>query len=232
MTLLGKLLAFVNLIVGLGLLSWSVSVYSLRPGWFAPVPEAVSSGQRPESFAQMKLEIESLILTAKSANENWGAQQKILEGLEAKRASRQKLYEERLKWTRTGNPKDSGNGFYEPVFEKDSHLLDLTTVGAPIKGPDNLPLKGSDTLMNTFANDVKELEKLEMQIAATREEFLKISAQISRNEARLRGVTDIRESVQAELFFLASFEVNVYETRETILRRKKQLTGRLSELGK
>ena len=39
-----------------------------------------------------------------------------------------------------------------------------------------------------------------------------------------------REVVQSEMFYLSTFEVNVYETRETVFRRKKQLDNRLAEL--
>ena len=41
----------------------------------------------------------------------------------------------------------------------------------------------------------------------------------------------IRDSIQSEWFFLSSFEVNVYETRETVLRRERQLRNRLKALG-
>jgi len=37
--------------------------------------------------------------------------------------------------------------------------------------------------------------------------------------------------VQAELFFLSTFEVNVFETRETVFRRERQLRDRLRTLG-
>jgi|ERR1700722_11002478 hypothetical protein len=231
MTLIGKLLAFVNLIVGLGILSWSVSVYTQRPYWFGPIPDSVGPRQNPESFAQMKAEIDALVETAKNANGNWGTQRKILEDLEKKRIERRNLYEERLNWARNGNPKDGGNGFYEPVYEKDTGLLDLTTVGAPIKGSDNLPLKGSEKLLVNFQNDVNDVVKFEQQIVTRRKDFEKISKEVTRTEERLRSMTDIRDSVQAEKFFLETFEVNVYETRETVFRRKKQLVGRLAELG-
>ena len=36
MTAIGKLLALLNLVAGLGVLTWSVSVYVQRPGWFDP----------------------------------------------------------------------------------------------------------------------------------------------------------------------------------------------------
>jgi hypothetical protein len=41
----------------------------------------------------------------------------------------------------------------------------------------------------------------------------------------------IRDSAQAEVFFLSTFEVNVFETRETVFRRERQLRARLKGLG-
>lgn len=232
MTLIGKLLAFLNLLVGLGILSWSMIVYTQRPGWNDPVPESISQGQNPENFASMKAEIESLGRMATAASGNWGKQRKMLEDLEVRRAQRQDMYKERLTWARTGNKKDNGNGFYEPVYEKDSGMLDLTTVGAPIKGADNLPLKGAETLLANYIADVDEVAKLSEQIVMQRKEFANLSGQILQTESKLLKVGEIREAVQSELFYLASFEVNVYETRETVLRRKKQLDDRLKELGR
>jgi hypothetical protein len=228
MTLIGKLLAYLNLIVGLGILSWSVIIYSHRPGWFGPVPEAIGPRQYPENFAQMKAEAESLAKLATEASRNWGTQRKILEELEKNRAERRTAYEERLKWAMNGDAK--GNGFYEPVYEKDSGLLDLSTVGPPIKGSDNLPLKGAEKLLANFQNDVNEVVKYDKQIRKNRDDILAISKEVAQTEERLRSMTDIRESIQTELFFLVSFEVNVYETRETVFRRKKQLMSRLDEL--
>lgn len=126
-----------------------------------------------------------------------------------------------------------GAGFFEPVYEKpDTGLLDLTTVGPSIKGTDEKPLKGSEKLLTNFGADIDEIEKLTKAIVKSRDEFAVIRGQILRVEQQLLKMTDIREEVQSELFFLSSFELNVYETRETVLRRKKQLDARLSELGK
>lgn len=230
MTLIGKLLAFLNLVAGLGILSWSVSTFVLRPFTLAPAPESISKGQQPENIKQMQAEQELLAATAGAASANWGTQRKILEELEVKREERLKQYAVRLGWHHKGNEKDNGNAFYEPMYDADG-LLDLANKGAPIKGIDNLPLKGADTLMNNFLNDVAAVKKFEEDIVKRRKEFSQLLQTIKRTNERLRGITDIRETVQSELFFLSSFEVNVYETRETVLRRKKQLVGRLDELG-
>ena len=229
MTLIGKLLAFLNLIAGLGIISWSLIVYTQRPAWLDPIPDSITPGNNPENIAQMKAEIDVLSLNAKFASANWNVQRTTLEGLEKKRAVRLKGYEERLVRAKNGN-KD-GIGFFEPVYEKDSGMIDLANDGPPIKGSDDLPLKGSEKLMANFQADIAEVAKLADQIVTQRKKFQEISKDIELTEQRLRRISEIREAVQAELFFLATFEVNVYETRETVLRRKKQLDVRLSELG-
>jgi hypothetical protein len=236
MTLLGKLLALVNLVVGLGLLAWSVSLYTQRPGWFDPIPDNVAPGQRPVNFAQLKAEIDSLGRAAVAASANWGTNLRALEQAEQLRVTRQKGYAQRLQWTRAGNPDyrdKSGNrtgaGFFVPVFGADG-LLDLSTLGPPLKGPDGRDLQGADTLGKTISSDADKILEYSDDIEKQNKEFERVSTQVTDTELRLRRMGDIRDEVQAERYFLETFEVNVYETRETVLRRKKQLLQRLAEL--
>jgi hypothetical protein len=232
MTLIGKLLAVVNLLIGIALVTWSVSLYTQRPGWFDKKAEGgVSAGQYPMSFESLKEEIDLLGRAATAASGNWGAQRKVLDDLEKKRADRQKEYAVRLDWTQNGNPNKDGAGFFEPVYEARSGLLDLTTVGEPIKGSDNLPLKGVGKLGATFNADVEKAAAQTKLITNYRDQFKALGIEILNTEKRLLKIGEIRDSVQAELFYLETFEVNVYETRETVLRRKRQLTSRLAELG-
>ena len=227
-----------------------MSLYTQRPGWYDPIPEAVAPGQSPLTFAQLKADIDNLGAAAKVVSANWGVQLTTLEELEKKRADRQKKYAERLIWCQTGNPNDNptkdmfrgGNGFYEPVYEKTTGLLDLTTLGAPIKGSDDKPLKGSDRLLDKFNADVEKVIGLDKQIAElrlgafdkdgilTKKGYKQVSEEILVAEVRLLKMGEIRESVQAENFYLDTFEVNVFETRQTVFRRKKQLVDRLAEL--
>lgn len=231
MTTIGKALAFVNLLIGLAMLAWSVTLYTQRPAWMDAKPESISAGQNPLIIAQLKEDIESLGRQASAASANWGAQRKLLEDAETLRAARQKGFAERLEWARTGNPQNKDQaGFFEPVFDS-SGLLDLNTVGAAIKGPDNLPLKGVSRLGGQYKADVAEVIKQAKLIDGFRDQFKQLSAQILDTETRALKMGVIRDSVQAELFHLATVEVNVFETRETVLRRKGQLTRRLTELG-
>jgi hypothetical protein len=237
-TLLGKLLAFLNLIVGIALLSWSVSLYVHRPGWFDPVPEAVEKGQDPLNFAQLKQDIDGLGKAAAIASDSWGKNRKLLEAAEDRRSKRHAEFARRIGWAKAGNPEKDGAGFFAPVYETDPaddtktlSTLNIDKVGEPVLGPDKQPLKGSDTLGDTVVKEAATIIALQGQIDAQYDEFDKLGNRIVAQEARLIKMIDIRESVQAELFYLSTFEVNVYETRSTVFRRQKQLTQRLTELG-
>jgi chromosome segregation ATPase len=95
---------------------------------------------------------------------------------------------------------------------------------------DNRPLRGADTLQDQFIRDTNELIKLAQQIDALRNRFRDLSTEILLTEDRLRRMVEIRESVQQELFYLLDAQWDVYELRETALRRQRQLSQRLAEL--
>jgi hypothetical protein len=233
MTTLGKLLAFLNLAIGVAIASWSVSIYTHRPGWFNPKPEGgFPAGQEPENFAQLKEDIDAMGRAALAAGAEWGAARRRLERLEQLRVDRRKGYAERLEWAHNGRPKDPNQtGFFAPVYDPANGLLDLATVGAPIIGPDSRPLRGVSLLGKNINADVAETIRQLDLIAGHRAKFQAIGKNILETESSLLKMAVIRDSVQAELFHLESFEVNVYETRETVLRRQRQLKSRLAELG-
>jgi hypothetical protein len=243
MAAIGKLLAVLTLAASLLVLAWSVMTFAERPGWFDPAPERVEKGNNPANFALMKNDIDALTRGAAAASQSWGAQLKALENREKVRADRRKGYDLRLQWARTGNPKDlidpadpkSGKGFYEPVIDPATNLHDLTKLGNPILGTDGTPLRGTDNLLATIERDTAAItdkpDGLNAQIVAQRQLYAKLSADVIATEARMIKMGTIRDSVQAELFYLAGFEVNVFETRELVVRRERQLRARLKELG-
>jgi hypothetical protein len=240
MTTIGKILAFLNLIIGLGFVSYAVTLYSQRPGWFDPVPEVVDKGQSPRNFAQLKQEHDNLGRAASVASGIWGKEHKRLLAAEKRRADRQAEWKRRAQWIRTGHPsppdaKDAEPGFFERVYEqdasgKDTAYLDHTKLGASVK-QGGVALRGADKLKDLYENDVLAVAELEKQIEARLKEYDALGVAIETEERRLLKMMDIRAAVQAELFYLSSFEVNVYETRETVFRRKAQLVRRLTELG-
>lgn len=252
MTAFGKLLAFLTLVVGLTLMTWAVGVYAQRPSWLNPVPEGgPDRSAPPTSFAELKLEIDALSRAAQVASGTWGDNLKALEEREKYRADRRKGYEQRIQWAHKGNPKDlidpanprSGKGFYAPVVDPVTKLYDLSVdaagrpkgeaiLGSEI-GPDGKaqPLPGLDGLTSSVTADVKGIESLTQEITEQRKQFDVLSLEVLATEKRVIAINTIRDSVQAELFFLSTFEVNVFETRETVLRRERQLRARLKVLG-
>jgi len=236
LTVIGKLLTYLNLLAGLAILTWAVSSYKMRPGWFDAAPERIEKGHDPQNFAMLKQEAEALAKTADAASGVWGENLKALKKVEARRGERLKALDERLKWMRTGNPAKGGAAFFKAVYEKDaagkdSTNLNVTEVGAPIHGPDDRPLRGVDTLLANFSADVKTVNELALRNAAHREKYAVLTKQIEEEGRRLDAMLGVRDAVQSELFYLETFELNVYETRTTVVNRRRQLAQRLAELG-
>jgi hypothetical protein len=246
MAAIGKLLAVLTLVVSLGLLTWSVGLYVSRPGWFDPPPDSgIDKGNKPVGFAQLKAETESLNRAAAVASEAGGVHAKLLDEREKYRAARKAAFAQRLVWAHKGhptdkvdkdNPKSPGKGFYEAVVDPTTKLYDMSTKagipqGRAVLGTDGNPLPGLDGLLDTLVGDVTAMQELNKQIAEGRKEYDKLSGQVGAMELRVVKMGVIRDNVQAELFFLSTFEVNVFETRETVFRRERQLRDRLRILG-
>lgn len=237
MTFFGKLLAIVNVVLGIGLAIWSVSVYANRLPWYdpAPPPEMIHPGHKPANFAFLREELERHTRAVQAASQAWTQQRLRFEQLEQLRNNRLRSYDEWIGFAKNGNPRDGGTGFYEPVYDPVTGLLDLippdpTRRRTPIIGPDNRPLRGLDTLGEQFTRDIAELARLAQQIDERRKRFQELSVEILQTEDRLRRMTEIRDAVQAELFYLSDAQWEVFELRESVLRRQHQLSQRLAEL--
>jgi hypothetical protein len=246
MTAIGKLLVLSTLVLALGVLTWSTNIYVHRPGWFGPAVETSDRANAPVNFAQMKGEMDVLTRSAAVASEAWGTNLKTLEEREQLRADRKAAYAERIRWARKGNPKDlidpdnpksAGKGFYEPVVDRSTRLYDMSKdangipKGAAVLGTNGRPLPGLDGLQDSIAGDAAASVELNKEILKQEEEFDRLSKLVVETEIRAIKMGIIRDSVQSELFFLSTFEVNVFETRETVFRRERQLRDRLKILG-
>ncbi len=237
MTFIGKLLAVLNLVIGIGMASWATALYTNRLPWFEPTPppEMIHPGHKPANFNLLKEELDHATRAATTASQQLALQLTELQQLERTRTERLRLYETYLTYARTGNPNDNGTGFYEPVFDPATGLLDLTPPAPgrprkPLLGPDNRPLRGVDTIGSQYINDVNEVIKLSKQLDAYRMRFQTLGVEILQMEERLRKMTEIRDSVLAELFYLEDVRWNVYEQLEQLQRRQRQLSQRLAEL--
>ena len=254
MSLIGKLLAVLNLIVGIGMVMTATMLYTQRPYWFeAPPDGAVDRGNTPVSFKELTAEIDKLGKTATVATQNWGTAYKTLKDKEKVRKDRQAVYDRRMQvaWqgpVKAGARQDErepvGAAFFTDVIDDKTGLIDTTQVlmdkkgnPMPVLGPDNKPLRGADTLMDLHraevelaAGDGKMKKGLLQEIKALREEQVKLGESIVLAETRVQKQFLIREEVQLEVIFLKDFRINVGSNQETVYARKKQLEDRLRQV--
>lgn len=242
MAAIGKLLVLSCFVAAIGMLTWSTTLYAERPQWFSETTDTVVD--RGNNFKQLKAEIDSLSRASASASESWGTYLRTLEAREKLRADRKAAFDQRVTWALKGNPNDlidsmnakTGRGFYVPFIDEKTRLHDLTLVkgkprGAPIQGTDGNDLTGLENSQTSITADTEASSMLYAQILEGTNEFQKLSEQVAATDERLKSMGIIRDSVQAELFFLMGFEVNASEARDTVLRRERQLRNRLKSLG-
>jgi hypothetical protein len=253
MTMLGKFLAVLNLIVGMGMAITGTMVYTQKPYWFeAPPDGAVDRGNTPVTFKELTAEIDKLGKTAATASQSWGTAYKTLRDKEKIRKDRQAEYDRRLQvgWqgpVKAGSPQDArapGDAFFTDVIDDRTGLIDITQVlmdkkdkPIPVLGPDGKPLQGADTLMDLHhkeveltAGDGKMKKGLLQEIKDSREEQLKLQVSIVQAESRVLKQFQIREEVQYEVLFLKDFRINVGSNQETVYARKKQLEERIKQI--
>lgn len=237
MTTIGKLLAFLNLVVGVGLAMWSVNLYTNRPSWFEKASDVVDKGNSPITFEQLKGEIDTLGKSAASLSGRWGGELTVLQQREATRKDRQVKQATRLRIARNGDDTKKVAPFTELNEDPVTKLIDLEKPGAVVLGPPppgetvGQPLRGSDRLLDSVNRDIAETSRLAMTSQKLRLEERKLAGEILATEVRYLKQTDIRENLTNEFFFLSAFEVNVYEDRETVFKRKAQLQRRLASFG-
>jgi hypothetical protein len=241
MTLLGKILVFLNLILGIGAAVYATSVYTQRPTWYLETIEGgIDKGNAPLTFKQMAADIDAKSKQAALASATWGANLKALTQAEALRTKRyQQMFGTDPDGTRTGGGKGlidlahegggpGGTGFYNLAEDSTTKLLDLTPDPKNlVKGPDNQPLKGTDTLLNQFTEDGKEAETQAFLSLKLRQEQKTLGAQIVVVQSQVLKQREIRDNLVSEAAHLASFEINATLNRETYRARQRQLLGRL-----
>jgi hypothetical protein len=262
MTTFGKVLTFLNLIVAIGMVTWAVGLYSHRPTWFQPPAEgAADKAYGSLSFKQLSDEIDGLNKTSAAASRDWGIALKTLEAREKLHRSRQPLYKQRLDVARNGEAAAKGKkggsrpGFFEEnrlagtatsdmakgltdLDEQTGYARDQKGNKVPIIGPDDRPLQGADTLLETFHKEIvliagdpaRKIPGLTREIEGLRARQADIQKRIVVAEVKLQKQLRIRTEVQEELLFLEDFRINTGGQRETVYDRKKQLEQRLAEV--
>src|SRR5579871_4208990 len=142
MTLIGKFLVFLNLVIGIGVAVVSTAVYAERPIWF-DTPEGGDKGTPAPgfTFAQMKAETDSLTRAAAAASKSWGENWEALTAAEKTRDDRKAKLDARLVEGRT-------KGIFEIVRDPETKLVVADKKGPAVVGPDGDPLAGADTLFD------------------------------------------------------------------------------------
>ena len=226
MTTLGKLLVFLNLVFAVGAATWAAGVYSQRPAWFEPVPDGgFPKGETPASFAALAAELDTLGKAATAAGGQWSANYARLVQAEETRAVRLvKMFGDAggktkglLGVARTGGytgtkDKDRDAAFFNLKANPATGLLDLdpnpADKGVVVQGPDGLPLRGADTLLDRFNVNAKRIGELAFESKAARAEQKRLGEIVLLEERRLLDQRVIREGVRVEAAYLAGVEVN------------------------
>ncbi len=243
MTLLGKILVFLNLIFGIGTAVIATSLYTNRPGWFNDTKEGgTDKGHMPLNFAQLTADIDAQGKAAALANANFGANQKALVAAETDRAARhERMFGVKLDgskaaakglldYARTGGLNMTGAAFLNLSDDPATRLLDLNPAleTAIVSGPDAQPLKGTETLLDQYVKDSAEIEVQAALSTKLRAESKVLSNEIVLVQNQIYKQRDIRDNLLVEAARLEAFEVNATEHRGTVTRRREQLNYRLA----
>ena len=244
MTMFGKTLIFLNLVLGIGAAVFATSLYTQRPAWFADTKE-VAKGQAPLSFAQLAADIDSAGKAASLANVNWSTNYKALGLAETNRETRyERMFGTRLldgskgakglvDYAKEGNPK--GPAFLNFNEDSTTRLLNLNPAEdakSIVRGPDDQPLKGVDTLLDQFVKDSIEAEVQALLSKKLRAQQKTLGDDIVIVQNQIYKQRDIRDNLVVEASRLDAFEVNASEHMQTVTRRRNQLIARLSSLEK
>jgi DNA repair exonuclease SbcCD ATPase subunit len=233
MTALGKALVFILLVLGVGVAMGSTLVYTLRPPWFDPIPETVDKGHDPRVFKKLQEEITTLTRAATGFSREWGDGARAVEAKEKLRRDRQAALNTRLAIAQQGDrSRQDQAGFFDQLVDPATGLIDIGRSGPVVVGPGNEPLRAADTLLAIFTKDAREVADLYVEIDKLREQQAVLGQQVQATEQQLLKQIDIRENLREELGFLAGFEINWYEQRETVNVRKRQLDAELKRFGK
>jgi len=235
MTFIGKLLVFINLIVGIGFAVFGTVVYSERPTWFTPPTDGiVEKGQAPMSFAPLQAEIDASGKSATAASRAWGVNWRALKAAETRRDERRALIAGLLADARTGDKARGGAAFFdlpeESREESPKKLLALSIRDVIVKGPDGRDLQGSETLQARLDAAIKGSIEMAEKSYMHRAMIKSLTTQIGITEIRVLKQTDIRNNLTIEAANLADLEVNVALDRDTTRKRLDQLIERLKQL--
>ncbi len=247
MTTFGKVLAFVNLVVGLSLLAWGVSVYANRVDW---VDRKTDTETVEGEITKLKKEIDKLARSVADADAAYADRTAALAAAEAQRDYRKAKLDARLNEARRGTFK------VQLPFANNPSFVNVDQEGPPILAPDGKPLRGVDVLTKEFNDQVRQaqlhrqgdqpvqpnqwnnLQALvqpnvlaNLGIDDLRTLHGKLSDAVAAEDVAIGKQRDVLTNLRDESAYLADNRVNWAAQLQTLERRQKQLEDRLRELG-
>jgi hypothetical protein len=248
MTTFGKVLAFLNLVVGMSLLAWGVSVYANRASW---VDQKTGTESIEGEISKLKKEIDRYSKSVTDADTSYGSASAALAGIEGNRTYRKRKLDARIAQARLGTFK------VQKTYERDPAFVNVDDdTGAPILGPDNKPLRGVDALVKDFNEQVRqgELHRRGDQ-PVQQNDWANPQALLAPERLPTLGIDDLRTlhgllsdqmaavdvaadkqrevlvNLRNEAEHLTDLRVGWATRLQTLERRQKQLEDRLRELG-
>ncbi|HXD87406.1 MAG TPA: hypothetical protein VN641_13000 [Urbifossiella sp.] len=247
MTALGKTLIFLNLILGIGAAVYSTSVYANRPPWFEDPESNIDKGNKPLYFKQLAADIDAGGKAGGFASAAWGTQLKNLESKEKLRSDRYvRMFGTLPDGTRAAGSKGlldyahegkmpgaGAGGFVNLSEDPTTRLLDLNPDLKDVKnvivhGPDGLPLKGTDSLLEQFEKDSLLAEQQANLSKKLRAQVEALGLRIGTVQTQVHKQREIRDNLVNEAAYLENFRVNATLNRETFQARRNQLLERLA----
>lgn len=225
MTTFGKMLVFLNLILGMAFLSWSVGLFTQKVDW---LDRTNFAGEKVEGeISRLKSQIGQLTLQARIASASWGTAYEELTKVEKEREDRKTAFAQRLVWARTGDP--MGRGFFQDQLLPGTGLINTEQLGPVINGPDGKPLRGAETLSQSIEANDKTVEQYIKDIADLKRQQKEEQRSEKLYQLKLDKHAAFFDQLLNEQIYLEAFEINWSELLRTVSRRKTQLLERLME---
>ncbi|HET6574978.1 MAG TPA: hypothetical protein VFG68_15335 [Fimbriiglobus sp.] len=248
MTTFGKVLAFVNLVVGVSLLAWAVSVYANRTDW---VDSKSDAGTADGQITQLKKEIDRLQKSIAGADAAYGQESLTLATEEYRQSYRKVRLDDRIRQARLGTFR------VQNVYPSDPAFVNVDdNKGGPILGPDNrTPLRGVDALTKDFNEQVRQGELHHRGDKPVQpNEWANLPALLAQDRFPTLGIDDLRTlhgllsdrvaavdvaankqrdalvNLRNEAEHLTDLRVDWTTRLQTLERRQRQLESRLRAL--
>jgi hypothetical protein len=244
MTLVGKILVFVNLVLSMTLFAWALGLYTQRIDWAPRLSLFEQDPNRPGKKLELApgvlrekhAEIEKLLYGQKAAEARWQENHKVLQDLERLRPIRQAFYADELLILAEGRDRNDQPAKILEMKEVDGVLV-IEREGRP-------PLKIMGEDAKSIAQYHNEHEKLLRQLAGLQEDVRRLILKEEELTIELNGGPNRRglraDLLQQEAFLrgseqefvgLAPMFYHIREERKLLQKRQAELEKRLVELG-